>query len=105
MNPYSIPLYAVPGLITIAASLVKNRPWKWLLLLLAVLLFWGLLQPYVQWEYSNPFTPKDGGPKTFALLFGWAYGLIMVVIPTYWTSKGIQLLMKRKRIEDRQPAL
>lgn len=97
MNPYAIPLYAAPALITIAASLLKNRLWKWILLFLAILAYWGLLQPYVQWAYSHPFNPNDGGPKVFALLFGWAYGLILVVIPTYWISKGVQWLAKKMR--------
>ena len=84
-------------LITIAASLLKNGLWKWMLLLLAILTYWGFLQPFVQWAYSHPFNPNDGGPKVFALLFGWAYGLILVVIPTYWISKGIQWLVRKKR--------
>ena len=97
MNPYVIPEYAIPALLTVAASLLKNKLCKWALLLLAILVFWGILQPSVHWAYSHPFNPNDGGPKTFALLFGWAYGLILVVIPTYWISKGIQWLVRKTR--------
>ena len=97
MNPYVLPNIAMPVLLTVAASLLNNKLWKWALLLLAVLAFWGLLQPSVHWAYSHPFNPDDGAPKVFALLFGWAYGLILVVIPTYWISKGIQWLAKRNK--------
>jgi apolipoprotein N-acyltransferase len=95
MDPYLIPLIVVPTGITIVASLLKNRLWKWVLLFLATLLFWVILQPSVQWAFTHPFNPNDGAPRTFALLFGWAYGLLLVVIPTYWISKGIQLIRKR----------
>jgi hypothetical protein len=97
MNPYFIPLYAAPMLITTTASLLNNKLWKWVFLLLAILTYWGILQLSVQWAYSHPFNPDDGGPKVFALLFGWAFGLVIVVIPTYWLSKGIQWLVKKKR--------
>lgn len=97
MNPYSIPLFAIPALITVAASLSKKRLSKWGLLLLAVITFWGILQPSVYWAFTHPFNPNDGGPKTFALLFGWAYGLILVVVPTYWISKGVQWIAKKNR--------
>lgn len=84
-------------LITTTASLLNNKLWKWVFLLLAILTYWGILQLSVQWAYSHPFNPDDGGPKVFALLFGWAFGLVIVVIPTYWLSKGIQWLVKKKR--------
>jgi zinc transporter ZupT len=103
MNPYTIPLFAIPAGITIAASLLKNKAWKWILLLLATFIFWGLLQPSVHWAYTHPFNPNDGGPKTFAFLFGWAYGLIIIVVPTYWISKGIQHLKKIMKQGNSQP--
>ena len=95
MNPSTIPLFAIPAGITIAASLFKNRAGKWILPVVATVIFWGILQPSVHWAYMHPFNPNDGGPKTFALLFGWAYGLIMVVVPTFWISKGLQLINKK----------
>ena len=83
-------------LITIAASLLKNKLWKWALLILAVVTFWAILQPLVHWAYAHPFNPSDGAAKVTALLLGWVYGLILVVIPTYWISKGIQWLLKKR---------
>ena len=97
MNPYTIPLYAAPALITIAASFLKNRIWKWTLLLLAIGSYWALLQMSVHWAYAHPFNPNDGAAKLTALILGGAFGLIMIVIPTYWLSKGIQWLVWKKR--------
>jgi len=97
MNPYLIPLYGVPALITIAASLSKNKFLRWGLLALAIIIFWGILQFCVIWAYTHPFNSDDGGPRTFALFFGWVFGLIAVIIPTYSISKGIQWLVRRNR--------
>ena len=98
-----IPLFVIPAGITIVASLLKNREWKWILLLIATVIFWGILQPSVHWAYQHPFNQNDGGPKAFALLFGWAYGLLMVIIPTYWISKVFQLINKKMKKENSQP--
>jgi len=97
MNPYLIPVFIIPALLTVKASLSPNKLWKWTLLLLAVITFWGILLPSVDWAYSSPVNTNDGSPRAFALLFGWAYGLILVVIPTYWTSKGIQWIVKKNK--------
>ena len=92
MNPYQIPLILLPAGITVVCSFLKQRALKWSLLLLATLTYWAILQLYVQWAYSHPFNPSDGGVRTGAFVFGWAIGLILVVIPTYWISKGIQFI-------------
>jgi len=101
MNPYSIPLIIVPLGITVAASLTRKKLWKWSLLLFAVAVFWGILQPSVDWAFSHPFNPNDGAPKTFAFLFGWVYGLVLVIIPTYWISRGIQCIFRKKNRKNR----
>lgn len=103
MNPYSIPLFAMPALMAIAASFLKNRWEKWLLLLLAIVTFWAILQPAVHWAFAHPFNPADGAAKAFAWLFGWAYGLIEVILPAYWISKGFQWLARKKRQRMRPP--
>ena len=98
LNPYSIPQFLLSALLALAASFQPRRSWKWLLLFSAVLTFWAFLQPAVHWAYSHPFNPSDGAAKASALLFGWAVGLIGVVLPVYWISRGAQALaQKRKR--------
>lgn len=98
MNPYEIPLIAVPAAITIFASFVKTRWIRRGLLLVATAVFWFILQLLVDWAYSHPFDPDDGGPRAFAFLFGWLFGIILVITPVYWASRGIQSVwLKSKR--------
>lgn len=82
------------------ASFLKN---KWMsrgLLLTATVAFWVILQPHVHWTFSHPFNPNDGGPKVFALFFGWAYGLVLIVTPLYWISRGTQAIVHK--LKNRQ---
>ncbi len=99
MNPYLIPLIAVPAGITLFASFLKRKWIRRILLLVAAAAFWAIRLPHVDWAYSHPFNPNDGGPKMLALFFGWAYGLILVVMPVYWISRGAQAII-RERKED-----
>ena len=100
MNPYSIPLVAVPVVLSIVASLGENKWMRRGLFVVAIAAFWAILQPHVHWTFSHPFDPNDGGPKVFALLFGWAYGLILVT-PIFWVSIGAQAIVKRLRKRQR----
>ena len=95
MNPYTVTMVGIPVLLSVIASLAKKPVIKWTLLILATAIYWVILQKYVNWAFTHPFNPNDGGPRTFAYLFGWLYGLIIVIIPTYWISKGTQCLVKR----------
>ena len=97
MNPLMLPLVAVPAAITIYASIVKRRWARLGLLLVATVIFWVILQLAVDWAFSHPFDPNDGGPRAFAFLFGWLFGLVLVITPVYWTSKGIQWIRSRSR--------
>ena len=97
MNPFMLPLVAVPAAITIYASIVKRRWARLGLLLVATVIFWVILQLAVDWAFSHPFDPNDGGPRAFAFLFGWLFGLVLVITPVYWTSKGIQWIRSRSR--------
>ncbi len=96
MNPYLITMIGIPALLSGSASFIKKPIIKWILLVIATVVFWAILQKYVDWAYTHPFNPNDGGPRTFAYLFGWVYGLIIVIIPTYWISKVIQWLVKKR---------
>lgn len=100
MNPYTIPLIAVTAGLTLYASFRKN---KWIrrgLLLAATVAFWVILNFEVDWTFTHPFNPDDGGPRVFALMFGWAFGLILIVIPLYWISRGIQTVARKLKKKD-----
>ena len=97
MNPFTIPLFVVPAAITIYASLVKRRWIRFGLLLVASAVFWFVLPMHVHWTFSHPFNPNDGGPKAFAIVFGWLIGLVLVVTPVYWTSRVIQWIWSKIR--------
>ena len=96
MNPYTLPLIAVPAAITIYASSVKRRWVRISLLLVATIVFWLFLQPHVHWTFSHPFNPNDGGPKAVALLFGWVYGLVFEITPIYLVSRLIHRIRQRR---------
>jgi len=96
VNPYTIPLIVVPAAITIYASVVRRRWVRISLLLVATVVFWLVLQPHVHWTFSHPFNPSDGGPKAFALLFGWVFGLVFVITPVYLVSRAIRRIRQRR---------
>jgi hypothetical protein len=96
MNPYTIPLIAVPAGITLYASFRNN---KWIrrgLLFAATVVFWVIANIHVDWTFTHPFNPDDGGPRMGALVFGWAVGLILIVMPLYWVSRGIQAVARKR---------
>ena len=97
MNPFMLPLVVVPAAITVYASFVKRRWARLGWLLVATAVFWVILQLAVDWAFSHPFDPNDGGPRAFAFLFGWLFGLVLVITPVYWISKGIQWIRSRSR--------
>ena len=100
MNPYSIPLVAVPAGIALLASFPKNKWMRRGLLLAAAAAFWAILQPHVYWTFSHPFNPNDGGPKVFPLFFGWAYGLMLMVTPVYWCARAAQAITRKLKKRD-----
>lgn len=95
VNPYTIPLMVVPAAITIYAAFVPRRWVRISLLLAATVVFWFVLPLHVHWTYSHPFDPNDGGPKAFALVFGWVVGLVFVVIPVYVVSRATRWIGQR----------
>jgi hypothetical protein len=100
MNPDTIPLIAVPAGLTLDASF---RDHKWIrrgLLLAATVAFWVILNFHVDWTFTHPFNPDDGGPRMFALFFGWAFGLILIVTPLYWISRGIQAVARKLKNKE-----
>lgn len=99
-NPYDIPIFvagivsgAVAGLM--AASGLLRLIHCLYVLALGTCLSWLLLVPSVEWEYSHPFNPDDGGPITGALLFGWLAALVWPTLPTFFTVLGIRFLSSR----------
>ncbi len=67
MNPFTIPLIAIPVVITLYASFVNGRWARLGLLLVATMVFWIFLQ------------------------------VVLVIAPVYWSSKGIQWIWSKIR--------
>lgn len=97
MNPFAPWMIGLPALLSVAASMTAKRPIKWALLILATFVYWFILQKYVDWAFNHPFNPNDGGPRATAYLVGWLVGLMTVVIPAYWISKGVQRLVRKSK--------
>lgn len=70
MNPYLIAIIVIPAFLSGIAGLIKRPIVKLTLLILATVIYWAILQKYVDWAYTHPFNPKDGGARTFAYLVG-----------------------------------
>ena len=97
MNPYLLPLIAIPALITLFASFQQRKWLRRILLLIATAAFWAIRLPHVEWAYAHPFNPDDGGPLLVALCLGWAYGLVLVVGPVYWISRATQAMICKSK--------
>jgi hypothetical protein len=96
MNPYTIVMVGIPIILSIIASLSKRRLIKWILLIFATAIYWILLVQYVDWSYTHPFNPDDGGPRSMAATFGWLIGIVIVIIPTYFITKVIKWFWYKK---------
>jgi hypothetical protein len=101
-NPYQTMLYWIPGAIAFVAGILpaQSRSWKVVqsaLLCIAAAVFWGILQHSVSWAYDRSFNPNDGAPKTFALLFGWLFGLIFPIAPVWIVVRGLRWITSRVR--------
>jgi len=94
MNPYSPWLYGVPAAIAILAAIPRRRAIRYGALALATLIYWIVLQQYVTWAFDHPFNPADGGPKVFAALFGWAAGLLTLILPVYWIAMLVRTFIR-----------
>ena len=87
-NPYETPILALGLFAGIVAGLIPGKKTiAWLnrlyILLSAAFACWLLEIHYVDWSYTHPFDPSDGGPRAFVALFGWAAALIYPILPTF----------------------
>ncbi len=102
----------VPSLISCFATWMPRRVIRLCFLLMAAIIFEVFLLFYVDWAYTHSFNASDGAARSFALLFGWLIGLVIIVIPVYWLTKllkwalwglaGLHLETVNKKKEDRQ---
>jgi hypothetical protein len=96
MNPFAIYMIGIPIVLSAIASILKRRIAKWILLVMATSTYWVLLVQYVDWSYTHPFNPNDGGPRAFSAVFGWLIGVVTVILPTYLISKFLQCFWHKK---------
>ena len=87
MSPYLIPLIGVPAVLAFLAAFQRCRLTRFLVILIATIIYAVLLCMHVDWAYAHPFNSSDGAARSFALLFGWAFGLIVVILPVYWITR------------------
>jgi len=94
-NPYQIALYCIPGFLAFIAGMLPSMQHRWrvvqaMILGVASATYWYLLQLHVSWAYDHPANPNDGAPKTFALLFGWLFGLVFPIVPVWFITRWIR---------------
>jgi len=87
-NPYETPILALGLLAGIVAGLISGKQIiRWLnriyILLSAAFVCWLLEIHLVDWAYTHPFDPNDGGPRAFAAIFGWLAALIYPILPAF----------------------
>lgn len=90
MNPYKVWLLLVPALISCFATWIPRRWIRLCCLLIAAIIYEVFLLFYVDWAYTQTFNASDGAARSFASLFGWLIGLVVIVIPVYWVTKLIK---------------
>lgn len=89
MNPYMPYLYCIPGFIAIMSAFPKRRILRILFIIIAAGIYWAILPKYVSWAYTHPFNPNDGAALSFAALFGWLVGLIILILPLHFGTRLI----------------
>ena len=99
-NPFEAPILAIGLLAGIIAGLIPGKqPIRWLnriyILLSGAFLAWGLEIYFVDWAYTHPFDPNDGGPRTVVALLGWIVALINPILPTFAAVSVLRMLYTR----------
>ena len=101
-NPYQNPILALGALAGIIAGLIPgNQPIRWLnrlyILLSASCGCWLLFMLCIDWAYTNPFNPNDGGPRIFSALLGWVAALVYPILPTFFAVSVVRLVYARRK--------
>ncbi|MEA9566745.1 MULTISPECIES: hypothetical protein [Xanthomonas] len=102
-NPYDLP-WLIVGIATgiFSGSLRSVARFRLLsqvlVLCLGTLLCWRLTTLSVAWAYEHPFNPNDGAARSIAYLFGWIFGLVFLILPSFViTLLASTFYMRRKR--------
>jgi len=102
-NPYDLP-WLIVGITTgIFSGLLRSAARFSLLIQVLVLAFgtllcWRLTTLSVAWAYQHPFNPNDGAARSVAYLFGWIFGLVCLILPSFAiTLLARTLYMRRNR--------
>jgi len=93
-NPFSFYTLFAPILLAVVAGINRRTVPRILFVLIAVSVHWWFLQKSVDWAFTHPFNPSDGGPRAFASVFGWLTGLIFIILPVF----GITAFLKNLRV-------
>jgi len=86
MNTYNLYLYLIPCGIAVAGAFPKDKKIRILCLVIATAVYWYFLQKSVDWAYTHPFNPNDGGARSFSAVLGWLIGLVTIILPSHFVS-------------------
>lgn len=105
-NPYDLPWLLVGiGSGVLAGSLKPAFPLRpaaqLLIVAVGTFLCWLIALESVDWAYSHPFNPNDGGAKSFVYLFGWIFGFIVLILPSFACTSLVRVVLGRSRARAR----
>ena len=102
MNPFTLPLYII-GISSGAISALLPNKIKYskiikvIVMLIGASICWVLQIESVEWAYSHPFNPNDGGAKTFVSLFGGIANLIWPILPVFSVIHFLKKLSSKEK--------
>lgn len=102
VNPHNFPMFTGAAVLALVAGLLPAKPQRYavaqgVLILGAVVWFWFHLQRAVEWTFDRSMDASDGGPKTFAYVFGWVFALIYPVLPVWACTRLLRRVCLRCR--------
>jgi hypothetical protein len=100
-NPYDLPWMFVGIASGVWAGSLRRsfllRPLAQLLIVaLGAFLCWRIALLSVDWAYRHPFNPNDGGAKTFVYLFGWVFGIVILILPSFACTTLARIAFNRR---------
>ena len=108
-NPFETPILVIGLISGIAAGLIPGRSRvRWInriyILAVGACVSWFLHMRSVEWAYSHPFNPNDGGPLVMVALLGWLVALVWPILPALFAVLLVRFVIGRLRRPARSEA-